>query len=72
MTKTSNNNVLASKALPIIRACLTWKTIGGIIKTITHNDNRPAPMDRRIRINMREEALNLSFKSKWTFAQRLA
>lgn len=72
MTKTINNNAIASKALPVIRARYMWKTIGGIVKTIIRNDNRPAPMDTRIHINMREEALNLSFKAKWAFAQRLA
>lgn len=71
MTKVINVNSLARKALPIIRARATAKTIGGIIKTTTKNNNSPAPMNEKYIINMVEEAINLSHKATWIFAQRL-
>lgn len=71
MTKTINTNTLARKALPIIRARALANAIGGIIKTTTKSDNRRAPMNEKYIINMVEEAINLSHKVAWTFAQRL-
>lgn len=71
MTKTiSNTNTLARKALPIIRATYEAKTIGGINKATTKY-NRPAPVNGKIIVNMVEEAINLSHKTAWTFAQNL-
>lgn len=71
MTKTiSNVNTLARKALPITRARYEAKTIGGINKTATKYDS-PAPVNGKIIVNMVEEAINLSHKPVWTFAQRL-